>query len=462
MINPFDAGGYTLAEMTQAINILPNIYTRLGEMGLFRFEGITQRSVIIEQAEGVLNLLPTVPLGGPATVANRDTRSMRSFTVPWIPHDDVITPQDIQGVRGFGVADAADPLATVMERKLTRMRAKHAQTREYMEINALRGIVKDGAGVELYDYFDEFGLAQESVDFVLGTAGTQVQAKCREVLRDIETELKGETMTGVLALVSPGFFDKLIGHSKVEEAYKYFSATGAQPLREDTRRRFPFAGIVFEEYNATVTLSTGATETLIPANEGIAFPLGTSETFVTYGAPTHLIETANTVACRCMPGSLLGRTAARSTSRPRLPSCPSTSGRAWRSAYTPATKRNERICLRDRRDLPRRQCRRRRALARGRRGQWCHCPRCPCVAGSGGRLRRQPRRSAHHARRYAVASPAAGDTVEVGGAVFEIIGSPTRDSPRARLHLRNVSSCPDCRLLCYPEATSCGARASVC
>ena len=130
IMNPFDAGGYSLAEMTEAINLLPNVYTRLGQMGLFRFEGVTQRSVVIEQAEGVLNLLPTVPLGGPATVANRDTRSMRSFTGPWIPHDDVITPQDIQGVRGFGVADAADPLATEMERKLTRMRVKHAQTRE--------------------------------------------------------------------------------------------------------------------------------------------------------------------------------------------------------------------------------------------------------------------------------------------------------------------------------------------
>ena len=69
MINPFDAGGYTLAEMTQAINILPNVYTRLGQMALFRFEGVTQRSVLIEQAEGVLNLLPTVPLGGPAIVS---------------------------------------------------------------------------------------------------------------------------------------------------------------------------------------------------------------------------------------------------------------------------------------------------------------------------------------------------------------------------------------------------------
>ena len=191
VINPFDASGYTLAEMTQAINILPNVYTRLGQLGLFRFEGVTQRSVIIEQAEGVLNLLPTVPLGGPATVANRDTRSMRSFTVPWIPHDDAITPQDIQGVRGFGVADAADPLATIMERKLTRMRVKHAQTREYMEINALKGIVKDGAGTTLYNYFTEFGLSQQAVDFVLGTGTTNIQTKVREVLRKVETELRG-------------------------------------------------------------------------------------------------------------------------------------------------------------------------------------------------------------------------------------------------------------------------------
>jgi hypothetical protein len=179
----------------------------------------------------------------------------------------------------------------VMERKLTRMRAKHAQTREYMEVNALRGIVKDGAGLTLYNYFEEFGLEQQSVDFLLGTASTNVQAKCREVLRDIEAELKGEMMTGVLALVSPGFFDKLIGHAKVEEAFKYYSTNGPQPFG----RRFRFSGVMFEEYSAPVTLSTGAMETLIPPNEGIAFPLGTMDTFVTYGAPANLIETVNTV-----------------------------------------------------------------------------------------------------------------------------------------------------------------------
>lgn len=95
--NPFDAGGYSLAEMTQAINILPNLYTRLAQIGLFRFEGVSQRSVIIEQYEGVLSLLPSVPLGGPATVGTREGRSMRSFALPWIPHDDVVLPADIQG-----------------------------------------------------------------------------------------------------------------------------------------------------------------------------------------------------------------------------------------------------------------------------------------------------------------------------------------------------------------------------
>ena len=149
--NPFDAGGYSLAEMTQAINILPILWTRLGEMDLFAFEGVTQRTVIIEQGDGALNVLPSVPLGAPATVANRQGRSMRSFVLPWIPHDDVILPGDIQGQPALGVSDAADPLVEVMTRKLTLMRRKHAQTREYMEMNALRGIAKDGAGTTLFN-----------------------------------------------------------------------------------------------------------------------------------------------------------------------------------------------------------------------------------------------------------------------------------------------------------------------
>lgn len=291
--NPFDAGGYSLAEMTEAINILPNLYTRLGQMGVFEFEGVTQRSVIIEQYEGKLNLLPSQPWGAPATVGSREGRSMRSFALPHIPHDDAITAGDIQGQPALG-SDQPDQLATVMNRKLTLMRRKHAATREYMEVNALRGIVKDGAGTTLYNYFTEFGLAQISVDFVLGTAGTDIQSKCRSVTGQMEDELQGETMTTAHSLCSPEFMDKLLAHAKVREAYQYY-LNGSQPLRENVTRRFVFMGIVFEEYRGVVTLSTGATERLIPVGEAICFPTGTMDTFVTYGAPADLLETANTI-----------------------------------------------------------------------------------------------------------------------------------------------------------------------
>ena len=44
------------------------------------------------------------------------------LALPWIPHDDVILPADIQGMPALGLSDAADPLVEVMNRKLQLMR----------------------------------------------------------------------------------------------------------------------------------------------------------------------------------------------------------------------------------------------------------------------------------------------------------------------------------------------------
>jgi len=151
IVNPFDAGGFTLAEMSAAIQMLPNPYGRVGQLGLFAPEPISQRNVTIESIEGELRLLPAVAPGAPATVGTTDKRSVRSFAVPHIPHNDVVLPEEIPGIRGLGLAAGEDPLVTVMTRKLARMRAKHAQTLEYMRVNALSGITKDGAGNTLYD-----------------------------------------------------------------------------------------------------------------------------------------------------------------------------------------------------------------------------------------------------------------------------------------------------------------------
>lgn len=294
IVNPFAGSGFTLAEMTAAIQQLPNRYGRVGELGLFAPEPISQRTVVIESVDGELRLLPSVQPGAPATVGTSEQRTLRSFVVPHIPHNDVILPAEVQGVRGFGAAANEDPLVTVMTRKLARMRAKHAQTLEYMRVNALLGVTKDGAGQTIYDWHAEFGIARAQVDFAFG-GNEDIMIRCTQVARHIEEHLKGETMSGIHALVSPEFFDALVKHKSVKDAYMFYQATtGSNPLRDDVRRGFRFGPIVFEEYFGTVTLANGQTERLIPAREGVAFPLGTMDTFRTYFAPANLMEAVGT------------------------------------------------------------------------------------------------------------------------------------------------------------------------
>lgn len=293
IVNPFLGNGYSLAEMTQAISILPNRYGRIGEMGLFTPESISQRNVIIESVEGELRLLPATKPGAPATVGSNDVRSMRSFIVPHIPYNDVLLPEEVQGIRGFGLSANEDPMANIMARKLMKMRAKHAQTLEYMRANALKGITKDGAGNTIYDWHAEFGIEKTSVDFDFGNANQNLLTVCTEIARHIEANLKGETMSGVHALVSPEFFDKLISHKSVKDAYTFYQ-NSVNPMRDDVRRGFRFGSILFEEYFGSVTLADGSTQRLIEAQEAIAFPLGTTDTFKTYLAPANLMETIGT------------------------------------------------------------------------------------------------------------------------------------------------------------------------
>jgi hypothetical protein len=70
--------------------------------------------------------------------------------VPHVPHNDVVLPEEVQGIRGFGLENEEDPLATVMARKLTKMRVRHAQTLEYMRVKTLTGVTKDAALESLF------------------------------------------------------------------------------------------------------------------------------------------------------------------------------------------------------------------------------------------------------------------------------------------------------------------------
>ena len=293
MQNPFTNPAFSMASLTAAINLIPNRYGRLEQLGLFVPRPVIHRNVIVEEMHGVLNLLPTLPPGSPGTLGAQGKRRVRSFIVPHIPHDDVVLPEEVQGIRAFGSENQTEAIAGVMARKLETMRNKHAITLEHLRMGALKGQILDADGSVIYDLFAEFNVTQATVNFQLGTATTKVKPKCNEVLRTIEKNLMGEVATGVRVLCSTQFFDALTSHDNVEKAFAFYQQGAA--LVDDTRNGFRFGGLVFEEYVGFATDAAGNVRKFIPDGEAIAFPEGTMDTFGTYFAPADFNETVNTL-----------------------------------------------------------------------------------------------------------------------------------------------------------------------
>lgn len=290
ILDIFNQDGFSAAALTANIAMVPNQYGRINELGLFTPEPIATTSVIVTIENGVLNLLPTRPRGGPASLGTRGKQKPKAFVVPHIPHEDSVLATDVQNmIAAYGGTVQLETVLGFVNRKLITMRKKHAITLEHLRVTALKGVILDYDGSVLIDLFAAFGVMEKVVDFALGTSSTDVGAKCDEVVGYMEDNLLGETMSGVHALASPEWMSRFTSHASVKAAFQYYTAT-QNPLRDSVRKGFPFKGITFEEYRgaASYLQENGALSTperFIPAGDVRFFPLGTNDTFTNYWAP---------------------------------------------------------------------------------------------------------------------------------------------------------------------------------
>lgn len=289
LFDPFKEG-YSLKQLTQAINVLPNMYSRTTQLGLFQWRPATSNLISIEMREGVLALVPTTPWGGVAPKSKPGKRNVRGFMVPHMPLEDVVLAAEVMGVRAFGTDNQAEAVNTKVNDKLQVMKNKIDMTLEWRRFNALKGFVLDADGSIIEDYFAAFGVTKKVISLGLGNANTDVRAKCMEVLRHIEDNAQGALVSGVRAMVSPELFDALTGHAKVQAVYQGW-AEAVNKLGGDIRSGFVFGGITFEEYRATVD-----GQRFIDEGKGHAFPMGTTDLFSDFGAPADFNETVNTLA----------------------------------------------------------------------------------------------------------------------------------------------------------------------
>lgn len=295
--------GFQLVDWTDEILNLDNQAGLVGGLNLFRTQGISQTAVVFDKSMNDTTLLPQVSRRGRETTKGND-RKVETFSLPlaYFKHSDYITPEDIQGWRMPGTADGEESLARVRVQKLADMRAQVEQSLEYMKLQAIKGITSTPDGVVLADMFTEFGIAQTTIDFDLGDATTDVNAKISELKRSLQTNLKtGGVIRGINVVVDADFFDKLVSHPQIRQAYLYY-ASQRDVNRESTNQfmswgsvdQFTYKGVTFMTYDHVFKLPDGSTEAAVAANTGHVIPV-VNDLFRGYYGPSNKLGGANNV-----------------------------------------------------------------------------------------------------------------------------------------------------------------------
>ena len=290
----FSNNAFSLVSLTDAINKVPFVPGRIGQLGLFDETGVSTTTVVIEEREGSLTLIETTPRGAPAAQNQHNKRKARSLVVPHIALEDTILADEVQNVRAFGSESMLDGVQNVVSFRLAEMARKHDATLEHLRIGAIKGQILDADGTTvLYDLFNQFGVSQYTeIDFDLDNASPAsgaVKKKCHDVKRKIEDELGAAPYDHIHAICSSSFFDDLVAHPEVTKAYDRFQESIF--LRSgQARGSFEYAGIFFEEYRGKV-----GSEDFVADGKAHFFPVGVPGLFRQYNAPADFVETVNTI-----------------------------------------------------------------------------------------------------------------------------------------------------------------------
>lgn len=300
----FTGSGFGVSDWTEELNIIPNQWGTINSLGIFAEEGVAEHVIQFDEVIKDGALIVDRIRGERANVGRDYKRKIHSFNVPHFPMEDAIYPQDIQGKRAYGSPTEAETFDAVRGRKLERIRQNHAWTLEAARAQAIvLGTVYAPNLTVVQDWYQEFTQTTRptTIDFLFGTSTTDVMGKIEANIAAIQDNSGSVTITGIVALCGPTFFQRLITHATVKTAYQYYAATNqagnAQPLRDrmatgvnaPQHRMFNFGGALFIEMRDKY-----AGTALIGAADCYFLPTGT-EFFKTYFSPANRFGLVNTV-----------------------------------------------------------------------------------------------------------------------------------------------------------------------
>jgi hypothetical protein len=288
---------FQLVDRTNELLLLPQTWTLLGDSGLFKNEYLATQTVTFEERNGSLSLVKDQVRGGKPQTRNGEVRKLHSYMTTHHPIVDALYPSELVGATRPGSnGQQVDTKDAAIVRKMEGIRKSFAVTLEVARFKTLStGQIFAPNGTVAGDFYTDFGKTRKSVDFVLGTATTDVIAKCAETIAHFqEKATEGQVISRVVGYASSGFFTKLIAHAKVTQAHIY-QQIGQYNITQERNaglyRRLSFGGIDFIEVPTVI-----AGEALVPAGECLFVADAMDDTFVTYFSPADRFGYVNTLA----------------------------------------------------------------------------------------------------------------------------------------------------------------------
>jgi hypothetical protein len=295
-LDVFSGDGFSLLELTDAINKVPYQPGFLGSLGLFEPRPVRTDHFAVEEKNGTLALVQHSPRGAPLDERANETRKLRRFDTIRLAKKDRLTASEISGIRAFGSESEFQSVQKETMERMIRLRGDIELTLEYMRLGAIFGDVLDAAGTSIYNWFTEFSISQAAeVDFDLDAASPAsgvVRTKCNAIVRAMRRAALGGWVDGrtyAAGICGDTFFDQLVAHSEVRSTY--LNQSEAKELREGAAfSQVTYGGIRFVNYRGTdddSTVSVGATKCKF-------FPVGGNGVFQHAMSPGESFDLVNT------------------------------------------------------------------------------------------------------------------------------------------------------------------------
>lgn len=262
---------FTAEALLSSIAKAPYIPGRLADPAIFTTRALAgTRLALEEQPLNDAELLTATPRGTPSKAQVLDRRKVHTFETAHYRKDGAVFADEVLNQRAVGVTGTREAIVSRRDEVIAKLRRDIDLTHESLRIACVNSPT------------NAFGSAPASAAVAFGASDSAIRSAIfNNVIKPMESALKGIPYTGLLALCDDTFWAGLIESKTVKETY--LNQVQASALRGSTTEQVIFGGVTWERYR-------GVGSTVIASGKAKVIPIGVPELFIQAFGPADTLS----------------------------------------------------------------------------------------------------------------------------------------------------------------------------